>query len=109
MQRVCGSGILVTQRQGTAADVMKIARVVFYKRIKKAGIPCLFITTVHDSICIDCESKYKQQIVNLFHQTFDDLILNIKRMFGYDWAVPLDCECKGGMNMKDVTKIQRSE
>ena len=94
--------------QGTGADVMKIARVTFYKRIKKAGIPCLFITTVHDSLTVDAESKYKQQIVDLFHETFDDIIPNIKRMFGYDWVVPLECECKAGMNMKDVTKVLRS-
>lgn len=90
--------------QGTGADVMKIARVVFYKRIKKAGIPCLFITTVHDSIVVDAEKQYLGIIAQLFHETFRDLIKNIHTMFGYTWVVPLECEVKYGNNMKDMQK-----
>ena len=92
--------------QGCGADIMKIARVSFYNRVKKLGIPCLFITTVHDSIVLDAESKYLNILCKLFHEVFADLPDNIKKTFNYTWTVPLECEVKAGPNMKDLTKVQ---
>jgi DNA polymerase I len=94
--------------QGTGADIMTIARISFYNRVKKLGIPCKFVSTVHDSIVVDCESKYLQQLADIFYAVFDDLIMNIEKLFGYEWKTPLACECKFGPNMKDHTKILRS-
>lgn len=94
--------------QGTGADVMMFARIAAYRRIKKAGIPCLFISTVHDSIVVDCEQKYIQTIVNIFHEVFDDLPKMFKGAFGYEWIVPMDCECKQGMDMKNMEKVKRN-
>ena len=90
--------------QGTGADIIKMVRVMMYKRIKKAGIPCLFITTVHDSIVIDADKKYLEAIVKLFHECFGDLIKAIQTTFGYTWTVPLECEIKYGNNLKDMVK-----
>jgi DNA polymerase-1 len=94
--------------QGTGADVMMIARISAHKRIKAAKIPCDWISTVHDSIVVDCEQQYVQAIVDIFHSVFDDLNKNIKSAFGYTWVVPMECECKQGMNMKSMVKIKRS-
>ena len=94
--------------QGTGADVMMIARISAYNRIKKLNIPCKWVSTVHDSVVLDCESKYMQQIVDIFHQVFDDLPMNIKRLFKYEWVVPMTCEAAFGPNMKDKTKLTRS-
>lgn len=94
--------------QGTGADIMMLVRISAFKRIRALGIPVDFISTVHDSIVVDCETKYVQQVVNIFYQVFDDLQMNIKKIFGYDWKVPMTCECKMGMNMKDMQKVARS-
>lgn len=94
--------------QGTGADIMMIVRIVFFNRVKKANIPCDFVSTVHDSIVVDCPSKYLQQLVNLFHSVFEDLPRIIHQQFGYSWSVPMACECKYGPNMKDMTKISRT-
>ena len=95
--------------QGTGADVMMMARIMAYKRIKRAGIDCKFRSTVHDSICVDAHSKDAQQLTNLFAQVFDDLPQEIHKVFGYDWIVPMTCETKGGPNMKDQKKILRND
>lgn len=87
---------------------MMFARLSAYRRIKAAGIPCKFISTVHDSIVVDVEEKYVQAIVDIFHGVFDDIPKNIKKVFGYEWVVPLDCECKMGMTMKSMKKVARS-
>lgn len=96
--------------QGTGADIMAIARVSFARRLKASGMPLLLVSTVHDSIIVDCpDEKYIQPCINLFHQVFDDIPSNIKRMFGYTWIVPMDCECKIGRNMLDMKKVLRKD
>lgn len=97
--------------QGTGADVMQIARISFYNRLQKKPFKHLvkLRLTVHDSIVVDAPGELKQEIANLFYQVFDDLQANIKKLFGYDWVVPLACECKYGPNLKDMTKLARTD
>lgn len=94
--------------QGTGADIMMLARLMAYNRIKKLKILCVFVSTVHDSIVVDTPKENVQIVVDVFHQVFADLIPNIKKNFGYEWLVPMSCETKIGMNMKDMKKIQPS-
>lgn len=91
--------------QGTGADVMMLARISFMRRLKNLYIPALLVSTVHDSIVVDVEKKYVNEISKLFYEVFNDLIANIKRCFGYDWVVPLGCEVKYGMNLAEMQKI----
>lgn len=95
--------------QGTGADVMMIARISFSRRLKMLGIPALLISTVHDSIVVDCEQRYVQDVVILFYQVFDDLVTNLNRTFGINWVVPLACEVKVGMDMLNMKKVDRSD
>ena len=92
--------------QGTGADVMAIARVSFYNRLKKKGwAEVKLVATVHDSIVVDAPEEYVQEIVDMFHQVFADLPLNIKRLFGYEWKTPLECEVCVGPNFKDTKEL----
>ena len=91
--------------QGTGADVMMMARIMAYKRIKQAKIDCLFRSTVHDSIVLDCYVKDLQKLKEIFEQVFADLPKEIYKIFGYEWVVPMACECKYGINMKQMEKF----
>jgi hypothetical protein len=97
--------------QGTGADVMTIARISFAKRLEKFGLINVvkLVSSVHDSIVVDAPAAYLQQVTNLFHQVFDDLQTNIRKIFGYNWEVPLACEVKYGVNMKQMEKIDRND
>lgn len=95
--------------QGTGADVMMIARISFTNRLQKLGWPVLLISTVHDSIVVDCPDEYIHRVAKLFYDVFDDLQGNIKKLFGYDWKVPLDCECKFGPKMNGMKKLLRKD
>ncbi len=97
--------------QGTAADVMSIVRVSFARRLAAMtwGNMCKLVSSVHDSIVVDAPAELLQEVTNLFYQVFDDLRPNIKKLFGYDWITPLGCEVKYGPNMKQMTKIQRTD
>ncbi len=95
--------------QGTGADIVALARVIFRKRLQHLNIPVLLVSTVHDSIVCDSPPEYVQQVVNLFHQVFDDLIPNIRKLWGYDWVVPMSCEVNVGLNEKDMEEVLRND
>lgn len=100
--------------QGTGADIMMLARISFSNRLDRIRYTLhgdvILISTVHDSIVVDVKDERDiQNIVNLFHQVFDDIPTNIRKLFGIDWNVPMDCECKIGLNMKDMKKVTRTD
>lgn len=97
--------------QGTGADVMMIARISFYNRVKKKpwGHKVKLISTVHDSCLVDAPEELTQDIVNLYHQVFDDVPKNIKKLFQYDWVVPISCETYAGLNQKETSTIERTD
>ena len=97
--------------QGAGADVMMLARISLRNRLRKlpGSDNIKFISTVHDSVTVDCPSSFQEPIVNIFHQVFDDLPKNIEKIFGYKWKTPLACETKVGMNMKAMTKVERTD
>lgn len=88
--------------QGTGADVMCIARVSFTNRLKKKawGKHVKQIATVHDSLVADCPNELTQEVANLYFQVFDDLPLNIRKLFNYEWKTPLECEASVGHCLK---------
>jgi DNA polymerase I-like protein with 3'-5' exonuclease and polymerase domains len=95
--------------QGTGADVMMLVRIMFYKKVKEnaeLASVVTFVSTVHDSIVVDVPVEYVQQVVDLFHECFARLPEVILKNFGYVWNVPMDCECKQGMNMKEMIKVK---
>lgn len=94
--------------QGTGADVMMIARISFWRRLKARGVPALLVSTVHDSIVVDVQEKYVTIVVQLMYEVFDDLVENLNRIFKCDWNVPLGCEVKVGPNMSTMEKVNFS-
>jgi DNA polymerase I-like protein with 3'-5' exonuclease and polymerase domains len=97
--------------QGTGHDVMAIARVSFTNRLRRKewGKWVKQIGTIHDSCMSDVPDELVQEVVNLYYQVFDDLPLNIKKLFNYDWQTPLGCEASAGPNMKDCVEIPRTD
>jgi hypothetical protein len=95
--------------QGTGADVMMIARVSFKRRLMKVPFhdEIKLVSTVHDSIVVDTMDKHLDFVANLFYEVFRDIPDNIKKIFKYDWIVPLDCEVKYGYNLKDMKKLDK--
>lgn len=84
---------------------MMLARIMAKKRIQNANIPCDFISTVHDSIVVDCRESSLSRLQEIFRQVFEDLPSRIHSIFGYNWTVPMACESKYGPDMKNMQKI----
>jgi DNA polymerase I-like protein with 3'-5' exonuclease and polymerase domains len=77
--------------QGTGADIMTIARIVFAKRLaqKDWGNLVLLVSSVHDSIVVDAPAKLLNNVAQLFHEVFDDLQKNIYKLH-LIWLVRMD-------------------
>jgi len=96
--------------QGTGADIMALARVSFYNRMKKLNYKnCLLVNTVHDSIVMDVDTNTVdvQKIITTMHEVFDDLPANFKKMFGVEFNTPMACEVQVGDNWEDMKVVER--
>ncbi|OHE77315.1 MAG: hypothetical protein A3F67_05820 [Verrucomicrobia bacterium RIFCSPHIGHO2_12_FULL_41_10] len=82
--------------QGFSADLMSLARVSAFRRLKDSDV--LFINSVHDSIVIDTRSKQWYNISIEMKKVFRDVPLNFKRIYGKELLVPMDCDVKVGCN-----------
>ena len=89
--------------QGTGADIMCIARVSFARRFKAANITGSLISTVHDSIVVDVADNEVDRVCKMFHEVFNDIPMNFKRIFGKEFNLPARCEVEYGRNLKEMT------
>lgn len=96
--------------QGFSADLMAIARVSAFNRVKKLGNKdVLLINTVHDSIELDCpnDPELIKVIGYLLKKVFEDIPSNFKRLYGIGFNVPMAGEISVGQNLKDMVLLQK--
>jgi DNA polymerase I len=78
--------------QGLAADIVMLARISLYNRMKAKGYKSLLINTIHDSILLDCVEDEWYNICIELQNVFKDLPKNFEKMFGVPYNLPLRCE-----------------
>lgn len=96
--------------QGTGADIMALARVSFFNRLKKLNYTdCLLVNTVHDSIVIDFNEKTcdNKLIAKTLHDVFEDIPKNFEKLFLSPFNVPMTCEVLMGSNWEDMAVIEK--
>lgn len=93
--------------QGTGADLMALARVSFYNRIKRLQMKdCLLVNTVHDSIVVDTIPDNLETIGDTFHSVFYDIPKNFEKLFLSEFNVPMTCEVLYGDNWEDMKEYK---
>jgi DNA polymerase I-like protein with 3'-5' exonuclease and polymerase domains len=103
--------------QGLGADLVAIGRVTMWKRLRAAGLPVLFQSTVHDSIDIDVdrpeevcynsrvgEKSRLETVVSIVKQSIIDIPTNFYRLFGVPFDLPLNSEVSVGPTLKEQEK-----
>ena len=85
--------------QGLGADLVMIARISLYNRMKKLGLQSKLVATVHDSIVIDCPENEWEQIAALALSSVRDVPLNFKRLFGTEFNLALNAEVLYGKTL----------
>jgi DNA polymerase I-like protein with 3'-5' exonuclease and polymerase domains len=92
--------------QGCGADVMAVARVVAFQRMKRAGFKSKLISTVHDSIVADCPDNEVEDVSVLFDKVFRDLPQLVTKAYGVDWNVSMLGEVSVGKDMLNLKEIK---
>ncbi len=73
--------------QGTAADIIKIAMVNVYKRLKKEGLKSKLILQVHDELIVEAEQGEEELVTRLLTKEMEKAI---------ELTVPLKVDCNKG-------------
>lgn len=91
--------------QGLGADVVAVARVSLFSRLRRHNLSSKLISTVHDSICLDSPAHEVEQVAQLIVDVFKALPKNIQQAYGVPWNVPMLGEVSVGPNMKELQEI----
>ena len=92
--------------QGLGADLMALARVSLYHRLKSYPTDEVkMVNTVHDSIILDAKEKYVDELAQVLKKVFQDIPANFEKMFHVPFNVPMDAEVQVGTNWKKMEKI----
>lgn len=88
--------------QGFAADLMSLARISAWNRLKEERErgEVLFVNTVHDSLKLDmnCDIQRAIEIGRVVKSSFQDIPANYRKIYGKELLVPMSCDCKIGIN-----------
>ena len=93
--------------QGTGADLVAIARILAFQRVKKEKLKTLFVSTVHDSIVCDCPTEEAKYVGQILLESIQATPKRFSELFNVNFDLPLTGEIKIGYNhkqMEDITK-----
>ena len=79
--------------QGTAADIMKLAMVNVFRRLKNEGLKARLILQVHDELIVECPESETERVKEIVRQEMEGVA---------SLAVPLSCEAKAGKNWAEA-------
>jgi len=82
--------------QGLGAELMAIVRVSLLKRIQKAQLTSLLVSTVHDSVLIDAPEKEVDKVCEIVYSVFRDVPRNFEKIFSIPFDMSLNVEIKTG-------------
>jgi len=99
--------------QSTASDMMLVALFVIETMMREADLESILVSTVHDSLVIDCVQTELSQV----HQIVDDVLNNFpnvfRAVFGDDYdtswmIVPFTGDCEVGLDYLTTRKIPKT-
>ncbi len=88
--------------QGFGADLVMLARLEARKRLRQTDMEYKLISTIHDSIVVDCPEKNLQAIGKILIDSIEYVPSLCKQVFGYDFSLPLTSEVQYGKNKKEM-------
>lgn len=79
--------------QGTAADIMKIAMINVFRRLKEEGLEAKLILQVHDELIVECPEAEAEKVAD---------ILRCEMGAAAELSVPLTADAKCGKSWADA-------
>lgn len=90
--------------QGFGADLVMLARLEAKKRLKH--LPVDFVSTIHDSIVVDAESKYLDEVAYTLLSSVQEVPRLCQKIWDYDFKLPLTAEVQYGSNKRDMQEYR---
>ena len=75
--------------QGTAADIMKLAMVAVFKRLKECFPAARLVLQVHDELIVECPAEQAEAVAKLLEEEMERVV---------SLSVPLTAEAHWGQN-----------
>lgn len=91
--------------QGFGADLVMLARLEANKRLRASGLDYKLISTIHDSIVVDCPSACVGQVGRILNESIEAVPKLCKQVFDYDFSLPLTSEVQYGKNKKEMSDL----
>lgn len=60
--------------QSSAASIINRSMVALCAKIKEKGLPCALVLMVHDSLVVECEEKYADQVCGLIKECMENTV-----------------------------------
>jgi len=92
--------------QSLGADLVMIARITLFNRMKAGGFIGKLVSSVHDSIVIDCPEEEVAALAALAMSSINDVPKNFGRLFQKEFNLPLKAEVLIGNNLGEMKKWQ---
>jgi DNA polymerase I-like protein with 3'-5' exonuclease and polymerase domains len=92
--------------QGFGADLVMLARIEFFRRLKASGLPADFICTVHDSLVVDTPDELCYNISTMLKDSIELVPTLCRQEFDYEFKLPIWCEISVGPNKRDLQEIK---
>lgn len=92
--------------QGFGADLVMLARLEVFKRLRASACSGLLVSTIHDSIVVDTPEENVYNIAVLLKESIEAVPRLCQQVWKYDFSLPLTCEVSAGPNKKDMTLIE---
>lgn len=98
--------------QSTASDMMLTALFVIENMMRHANLESLLVSTVHDSLVIDCVKEELPQVHDIVMRVLNNFPEMFKIMFGDDYdtswmIVPFTGDCEVGLDYLSTRKIPK--
>ncbi|NLH02238.1 MAG: DNA polymerase I, partial [Clostridiales bacterium] len=84
---------LNTPIQGTAADIIKLAMVNVYKRMKSEGLNAKLILQIHDELIVECPEHEAERVKKILHEEMENVV---------QYSVPLESDVNVGKSWGDA-------
>ena len=76
--------------QGTAADIMKIAMISVYRRLKECNLESKIVLQVHDELLLEVKKEELDEVKNILRESMENAAklsvpLKVDMSTGDDW------------------------
>ena len=80
-----------TPIQGTAADVIKLAMIAAYRKLREAGVKSRILLQVHDELVLEVKESELETVQAILHEAMENVVslsvpLSIDVHWGRNWA-----------------------